>query len=163
MGGLIALRYTEYSDKKPEKLILSSPAVGKLYTPFQKILLNTIGLIGALTIKNGIDPKDLCHDDKAIKEYLEDPLVHNKIAFRTAKQLFAEAEIALKEAENIDLPVLLQYGEIDKVISVENCNELAEKLRTLVIQKHRYAKHEIFNEPKYKDKYISNILEFIEK
>ncbi|KLO22724.1 hypothetical protein X275_04925 [Marinitoga sp. 1197] len=161
MGGLIALRYTEYSNKKPEKLILSSPAVGKLYTAFHKILLSTIGWMGKISINNGIDPKDLCHDEKAIKEYLDDPLVHNKIAFKTAKQLFSEAEKALEEAENVDIPVLLQYGESDKIIKVDSCNELAKKFKTLVIQKHKYAKHEIFNEPRYKDKYISNILEFI--
>ncbi|SHE72920.1 Lysophospholipase, alpha-beta hydrolase superfamily [Marinitoga hydrogenitolerans DSM 16785] len=162
MGGLIVLRYTEYAQKKPEKLILSSPAVGKLYTSFQKILLNTLGIFGKITIKNGIDPKDLCHDDKAIKEYLDDPLVHNKIAFRTAKQLFFEAEKALEEAEKINIPVLLQFGGMDKVINIDNCEELSEKLNTVIVQKHKYAKHEVHNEPKYKDKYLLNILDFIE-
>ncbi|GAB6188394.1 alpha/beta hydrolase [Marinitoga arctica] len=163
MGGLIALRYTEYSEKKPEKLILSSPAVGKLYTPFQKFLLKTIGLIGTITINNGIDPKDLCHDDKAIKEYIEDPFVHNKISFSTAKQLFFESEKALEEAETLYIPILLQYGEIDKVVNINNCDILAQKLNNVFVQKFKYAKHEIHNEPKYKDKFINNIMNFIQQ
>lgn len=161
LGGLIALRYAEYSDKKPEKLILSSPAVGKLYTPAQKILLNTIGIFGKLTINNGIDPKDLCHDDKAIREYLEDPLVHNRIAFKTAKQLFSEAEKALNEAEKLDIPVLLQYGEMDKIVNVNGLKKLSKRLPLAYIKTHKYAKHEIHNEPKYKESFIETLFDFI--
>jgi alpha-beta hydrolase superfamily lysophospholipase len=162
LGGLIALRYTEYSDKKPEKLILSSPAVGKLYTPFQKFLSNFLGIFGSLTIGNGIDPKDLCHDDEAIKKYIDDPLVHNKISLKTAKQIFLEAEKALEESEKLNIPVLLQYGEMDNIINVAGLKSLSEKLNNAIIQKHKYAKHEVFNEPKYKEAFISNLIEFIE-
>ncbi|KAF2955982.1 alpha/beta hydrolase [Marinitoga sp. 38H-ov] len=162
LGGLIALRYSEYSNKKPKKLILSSPAVGKLYTPSQKILLMLFGFLKRLTISNGIDPKDICHDDEAIRKYIEDPLVHNKISFGSIKQLFSEAEIAIDEAENLNMPILLQYGEMDRIINVDNWKILSEKLKNAHIQKYKYAKHEVFNEPKYKEAFISNLLEFIE-
>jgi lysophospholipase len=161
LGGLIALRYAEYSDKKPEKLILSSPAVGKLYTPFQKFLASFLGSFGSLTISNGIDPKDLCHDDEAIKKYIDDPLVHNKISLKTAKQLFSEAEKALEESEKLNIPVLLQYGEMDKIINVDGLKVLSEKLPIAYIKTHKYAKHEVFNEPKYNNQFLDTLFEFI--
>ncbi|AEX84554.1 hypothetical protein XO10_00795 [Marinitoga sp. 1135] len=162
LGGLISLRYAEVSEKKPEKLILSSPAVGKLYNSFHKILLSTVGIFGSLTISNGISPSALCYSEEAVEKYINDPLVHNRISMKTAKQLFSEAEKALNSAEKLDIPVLLQYGEEDKIVNINELEKLSQKINTLYLKKHKYAKHEVFNEPKYKDKFYEAIFEFIE-
>src|SRR6056297_2896494 len=86
LGGLISTRYCELELKKPKKLILSSPAIGDIAD--KKVLLNMMSLFPTLAFPNGIPKDQISTDEKENEKYVEDPLIHDKITVRTAKQMF---------------------------------------------------------------------------
>jgi len=157
LGGLIASRFVEITDKKPQKLILSSPALGDIRQ--LDWLLNLLSLFPTLSFSNGINPYDLSTDKKVCETYKNDPLVHDKITVRTARQMFDEADIALKEIEKVDIPTLLLFGEEDKVINIEEY----KKIKNSNITKFSFpkGKHELFECIYNKHEFYNKIFEFV--
>jgi len=158
LGGLIASRFVEITEKKPQKLILSSPALGDIRQ--LSWLLTLFSIFPSLSFSNGINPYDLSTDKKACELYKKDPLVHDKITVRTARQMFDEAEIALKEIEKVDIPTLLLFGEEDKIVNIEEYKKIKNSNITKV--SFSKGKHELFECIYNKKEFYNKILEFLE-
>lgn len=159
LGGLISLRYGEMDLKKPKKLILSSPAIGNIAQ--KKLLLKIMSLFPSLSFSNGISSDEISSDYKENNKYIEDPMIHNKITIRTAKQMFDESERALKEIDKIDFPTLLLYGEEDKIINVSEYEKINNK--NIEIVNFKLGKHELMNCKYNSEKYFEKIKFFILK
>lgn len=157
LGGLISARYCELDLKTPKKLILSSPAIGDVAQ--KKFLLNIMSIFPSLSFSNGIPADQISTDEKENERYLEDPLIHDKITVRTAKQMFKEAESALNNIENIDIPTILLYGEEDKVINKFEYKKINND--NIELFSFRLGKHELINCKYNQEKYFNKIKEFI--
>lgn len=164
LGGLIALRYTQISSKKPEKLILSAPAVGNIMKKKDIFLLKLVWFFDSMVFKNGIDPRDLAYNNEEISKYINDPLVHNKITVRTAKQIYKESISALNMLKSLtDVLILLLYGSEDKIVQ-KGCEEfesISSDMSNIKVVKIIGAKHEIFRDSDYKTKFFKAIKDFI--
>jgi len=158
LGGLISTRYCELELKKPKKLILSSPAIGDIAD--KKVLLNMMSLFPTLAFPNGIPKDQISTDEKENEKYVEDPLIHDKITVRTAKQMFKEAENALEYIKDIDIPTILLYGEEDKVINKHEYKKISNQNIELV--SFRLGKHELINCKYNQEKYFNKIKDFIQ-
>lgn len=157
LGGLISSRYCEMNLKKPKKLILSSPALGNIAQ--KKILLKIMSLFPSLSFSNGIPTEEISSDEKENKRYTDDPLIHDKITVRTAKQMFEEAEKAMNQIDEITIPTILLYGEEDKVINKFEYNKIKNENVELV--NFRLGKHELINCKYNSEKYFEKIKDFI--
>jgi len=157
LGGLIASRFVEITEKKPQKLILSSPALGDIRQ--LSWLLTLFSIFPILSFSNGINPYDLSTNKKACELYKKDPLVHDKITVRTARQMFDEAEIALKEIEKVDIPTLLLFGEEDKIVNIEEYKKI--KNSNIAQVSFSKGKHELFDCSYNKNEFYNKILEFL--
>ncbi|PNR95715.1 alpha/beta fold hydrolase [Petrotoga sp. 9PWA.NaAc.5.4] len=157
LGGLIATRFVEITEKKPKKLILSSPALGNISQ--MKILLNILSIFPKLVVSNRINPYDLSTNQKSCQEYIEDPLVHDKITVQTALQMFEEAEIALREIDSINVPTILLYGEEDKVVNPYEYEKI--KNANFEVFSFSKGKHELFECIYNKEKFLNKIFEFL--
>lgn len=157
LGGLISTRYCELDLRKPKKLILSSPALGDISQ--KKILLNIMSLFPTLSFSNGISASEISSNNDEIQKYIEDPLIHDKITVRTAKQMFNEAEKTLINFDNINIPILLLYGEEDKIINKNEYKKITNNNIKLI--DFRLGKHELMNCKYNKEEYFNKIKNFI--
>jgi alpha-beta hydrolase superfamily lysophospholipase len=157
LGGLISSRYCEMDLKKPKKLILSSPALGNIAQ--KKFLLKIMSIFPSLSFSNGIPAEEISSDEKENQRYKDDPLIHDKITVRTAKQMFEEAEKALNQIDEISIPTILLYGEEDKVINKFEYNKI--KNENLELVNFRLGKHELINCKYNSEKYFEKIKDFI--
>ena len=130
-------------------LILSSPALALPLTGSQKVLLKTLSAIApGLRVPNGLKRHYLSHDRKVEEAYSEDKLVHNKITSRLLNNMLSSIEVVQRDADQIDIPVLLVFAGQDHLVDARGSDEFFSHLTDKIGTKHRYAQlyHEIFNE-----------------
>lgn len=83
-----------------------------------------------VTLSNGIDPKLLSRNPEAVKRYVEDPLVHDRISAKLGRSIFVNMGLAHEDAGRITAPpILLLVGTGDVVTPPEGSRRLFEELR----------------------------------
>jgi lysophospholipase len=163
LGGLTVIRYAETRADKIKGVVASSPALVKSpKTPgFMVALAKVLGKIApGLTLSNGIDPKLLSRNSDAVKRYIEDPLVHDRVSTRLGASIFRNMELAHKEAGRIKVPVLLLVGTGDVITPLEGSRRLFEKLKVedKGIKEFEGAYHEIFEDPEWGEEFHRTIV-----
>lgn len=152
MGGLIAISYSLRYPETLSRLILSSPGL-KTHTPPPKIK-EKLGKVLArvaptLLMSNEIDPSHVSRDPKVVKDYVSDPLVHNRVSPKFYVEFLRETARVLQEATWISIPLLLMQAGDDRLVSVGASKEFFAKTgsrkKDLKVYDGHY--HEIFNEP----------------
>jgi alpha-beta hydrolase superfamily lysophospholipase len=149
MGGLFAAHFAVTKRMPISGLILSSPALALPLTGSQKVLLKTLSAIApGLRVPNGLKRHYLSHDRKVEEAYSEDKLVHNKITSRLLNNMLSSIEVVQRDADQIDIPVLLVFAGQDHLVDARGSDEFFSHLTDKIGTKHRYAQlyHEIFNE-----------------
>lgn len=166
LGGLTVLRYAETRPRKIKGVVASSPALAKSpETPgFMVALAKILGTIApTLTLSNGIDPKFLSRNEEAVRKYIEDELVHDKISAALGKSLFGNMGKAHEEAGKIKVPILLLVGSADIITPPEGARKFFEKLNVedKTLKKFEGAYHEIFEDPEWGDEFHSTIVKWL--
>ncbi len=158
MGGLIGFRYLLEHQNHISAAVLSAPAVGIKIDPpeWQKKLVSLLELVlPEMTLNNGIDAAWLSHDPKVVEAYRNDPLVHPKISLRLFNEMDKNGKLCLERASDITLPVMMIYGEQDKIIDGDKVHTAFERLsssnkKEFVIQN---AFHEAHNESNHLEEF----------
>jgi len=168
LGGLTVIRYAQTRPDKIRGIIASSPALARSpKTPiFMVALAKILGTIAqSLTLSNGIDPNLLSRNKEAVRKYVEDELVHDKISATLGKSLFENMEKAHKEAEKIKVPILILIGTEDIITPPEGARKLFEKLTVedKTLKEFKGAYHEIFEDPEWGDEFHKTIIEWLRK
>ncbi len=167
LGGLIAARYVEEYPNSLKGVVLSSGAfVSDNVSSILKLLVNilsSISVFSKITFSNGIDPSTLSRNEKIVRDYQEDPLVHNKITARLASEIFKNVSIVFEKANDFSLLVLFVAGEADEVVPPRGTKKLflqvASKDKKMEIFKGAY--HEIFCDPEHQQRFRRTIVEWI--
>lgn len=167
LGGLIAIRYTQEFMKKLESLVVSSPALYLKPSLTQKLLMNIFTVIYPfLTVRNGIDPKFLSRNKKAVEKYINDELVHDKISVKLGKSLLNNIQLAHEKAKFITIPTLILVGTEDKVTPPIGSYSFFEKLGTpedqKLLKKFEGAFHEIFEDQEHHRDFYQQIFDWFE-
>jgi len=115
------------------------------------------------TMSNGIDPNLLSRNPGAVKRYIEDPLVHDRISAKLGRSIFLNMERAMLEAERIKVPVLLLVGTADVITPPEGSRGLFEKLKVKdkTLREFEGAYHEIFEDPEWADEFHRAVVEWV--
>lgn len=151
MGGLITLRYLqEYRPPLRGAIVMSPWLRTAVAVPGWKLVLARVldRLLPALPIPAGIPVEELCGDAGVVAAYRADPLVHGSITPR----LFIEAgnamELAFLHHDRIETPILLLYGEEDRIVDPARIAELGVALEgDATVHGFAGLRHELFNEP----------------
>ncbi|MCO5108666.1 MAG: lysophospholipase [Burkholderiaceae bacterium] len=149
LGGLVALTYALRHPGRVAGLVLSSPALAPGLSAFQKALLALMSRLAPdVAVNNGLDPTKLSHDPAAVRAYLDDPLVHDRISARLARFIVDGAREALDRAPTLAVPTLLIYAGDDRLVDPEGSREFARRApRSLLVAREYPALwHEILNE-----------------
>lgn len=151
LGGIQALYYGLSRKPDIQGVIVTSPG---LHTALeqQRIKVLMAKLFGALmpktSIASGLDPNGISRDQKVVKTYVDDPLVHNKISFGFGKIMIEAIAWVLSNASSFPLPLLLMHGKSDAIAFPSSSTDFSASLSencTLVLWDDAY--HELHNEP----------------
>ena len=151
MGGNIVANYLlQKVTTELAGAILSSSFLKLAFEPPSwKLKLGQImaSLWPAFTQSNELDPSDLSTDPGVGKDYLADPLVHNKISAGLFFALLESGSWALNNVHLLKLPVLVMHGTSDPITSSGGSEKFAGKAGSLATLKlWEGMKHEIHNE-----------------
>jgi acylglycerol lipase len=153
VGGTIATAYTSDHQQDLSGLILSAPTIipGASVNSFSII---SARILSVLLPRMGVSPIDasaISRDIGIVEAYRHDPLVyHGKIRARLGAELVNTMQRVLPlKMGQIDLPVLVMYGTIDRLSNTEGSpllyKSVKSKDKTLKLYEGFY--HEIFNDP----------------
>ncbi len=167
LGGLIATHYTLAYPNDFSGLILSSAALkAKIEASPVKLALGRFfsKVLPGITMSNELDPNMISHDPEAVKKYIDDPLVHDRVSARWFTSFVAAIDQAQARAGEIRVPILVMQSGEDKLVDPDGAKEFFEKVKspdkTLKYWEGFY--HEMFNEPE-KDKPYQLLREWLEK
>jgi alpha-beta hydrolase superfamily lysophospholipase len=158
LGGLVAARFAaEGLAKAPapwwralDGLVLSSPALQIGMTGAQRTLLAMLGSIAPrLALNNGLQPAWISRDPAVVKAYVDDPLVHDRIAPRLVRFMLDGGELVRQRAPSWTLPTLLLWAGADRCVLPSGSAAFAAAAPPAVLTAHELPSlfHEIFNEP----------------
>jgi acylglycerol lipase len=150
MGGSIVLNYGLRMKPQLQGVVATSPGL-KTGTEPSKMLLAAGKILYAIVpsfgLNNGLDRNNLSHDLDNIAKYNIDPLVHPTISARFALDFMESGVWALEHASEFSLPLLIQIGEKDHLVSVPAAREFAQKAPNCTFKEWPGLFHETHNEP----------------
>ncbi|MFW9852453.1 MAG: alpha/beta hydrolase [Candidatus Thorarchaeota archaeon] len=166
MGSLIGQRYAIKYQKELKGLVLSGSGTRVPLPKPLELLARVMGVIWPTFMgPAGIIPEELSSDPDSVKDYTNDPLINYKKATTSYGLAFIKHYPEIKnKIETIKIPVLIQKGELDKlVIGIE---ELIEDLKNakLTVKIYPGGWHEMYTETKEKrEKAFSDLVQWMNK
>lgn len=103
-----------------------------------------------LTLSNGLDATALSHDDAAVRAYIQDPLVHDRVTARFSTEFFVAMERCLSRAAELKVPLLVFHGGEDRLTDRKGSETLFARASTPAAKKELHIfpglYHETMNE-----------------
>ncbi len=153
MGGLFATHFVLAGLSPVRGLILSSPALTVKVSPFQRILFElSKRLIPHLGVGHGTRGIYLSHDIEVVREYQNDPLVHNRISASLFAGMLNSMAFVRTHAKQLRVPLLLLVADDDVVVDPQGSRDFLAQvnhhLNAASVSSHFYAGfyHEVMNE-----------------
>jgi alpha-beta hydrolase superfamily lysophospholipase len=165
LGGGIVLQYILHKNPEIKGAIVTSPWLRLSFEPDKiKLFIARImkSLLPSLIQPSGLVVNHISRDQKVVKEYLSDPLNHNKISVALFQSAVKAAEYSLKHAGELKIPCLIMHGSDDQITSPQGSSDFASKTKLAELKIWNGGYHELHNEP-FKDDVFSYILKWIEK
>ncbi len=167
MGGVISMLYALRSQEKLAGLILSSPGlVPTVDAPKYKVALASLlsKYFPSLLVSNELDANYISHDREVVAEYLNDPLVHDRISARWYTEFIQNAKECLNRAGEITIPLFVFHGTDDRLVdfsgSIQVFDAASSRDKTKLLLEGLY--HETMNEVEYeREKVLSAIAKWI--
>ena len=158
MGGLVAARFVAGGAgpggaawaRPVDALVLSSPALDPGMSIPQKLLLACLGrLAPKLAVSNGLKPEWISRDAQVVRDYVADPLVHDRVTPRLVRFIVDGGNVVAERAADWRLPTLLLYAGSDRCVAPAGSAGFAASAPQAVVAVHEFRPlyHEIFNEP----------------
>jgi len=159
MGGLVAARMVAagLDTAKPPKwhravdaLVLSSPALDAGLGGAQKLLLKVLGAVAPnAAIGNGLKPEWISRDPAVVATYVDDPLVHDRVAPKLVRFIVDGGAFVRAHAAQWRVPTLLIYAGSDRCVAPAGSAAFAAAAPADVVSAQAFPAlyHEIFNEP----------------
>jgi alpha-beta hydrolase superfamily lysophospholipase len=167
MGGAIACRYgLTYQDDLSALILSSAGLISGVDISSAKLAVARIlsKIAPGITMSNGIDVRDISHDEDIIAAYVNDPLNHDRISARWGMEFLENGKICLERASELKLPLLLFHGCGDKMCKLEGSqivyDRAESKDKTLEVFPDLY--HESMNEtPQERAKVLNVVAKWI--
>ncbi len=169
MGGVIAFQYALKYPRDISGLILSSAGLipaGEL-PAWKKMLAGVLSrLAPSLVMSNGLNSSDLSHDQAVVDNYVNDPLVHDRISSRWVVEFIRAGADSLSRAAELSMPLLIIHGADDKIVDFRGSKEVMDHASSMDKEFYLFEGlyHETMNEfSPEKEKVVNSIREWIVK
>ncbi|MBI5894921.1 MAG: lysophospholipase [Desulfobacterales bacterium] len=130
LGGLIAELYALNYPEDLTALMLSAPALmPSVEVPMWKKAMGKLvsKLFPRMTVSNEIDPKYISTERAVVQAYLDDPLVHDRVSTKFYQEYLNAADVAIKRAKELRMPLLLIHGTADKMVSIDSSRHIFQE------------------------------------
>jgi len=151
LGGILVLNYALRRQPESAGVIATGPALRTaLEQQTAKLaLVRVLGrILPTITLPSGLNPQDLSRDTEVVRDYVNDPLVHDRLSLGAARGLLQPIRWAFEHASEFSVPLLLMHGRADRLAFAQGSQEFADLMQgncTLKLWDGLY--HEIHNEP----------------
>jgi alpha-beta hydrolase superfamily lysophospholipase len=146
LGGLKALLYATSGRPPPDLLVLSSPAIENTLPKGKQLMARALARIAPrLTLKNPVDPDQLCCDPTVGERYVADPLVVEESTIGFGVAAFEAFERVPAAMGALALPTLVTHGADDRIVAPSVSEPLGD-LATVERVVYPGFRHEPFNE-----------------
>jgi len=167
MGGLTAIRYAETFPEKIKSIIVSAPelAYDNRISPFLIKASKFLSfIIPGITTNNRINPKELSRNENAVKKYVNDPLIHDRITLSLNRSITNNMKKAYQETDKITCPILILAGTQDKIVPIKRTKDFFKKLKTKEknLIEFKGGFHEVFEDPTWGTSFHNSILNWID-
>lgn len=149
MGSIIAMEYVSKYGAGLSGCVLSgtgaaSPLSEKKILAAVTALLST--LLPRVRIKFPLPPEFISRDPEVVAAYKADPLVHDRLSFRLAREMALALKAGVLGIQSQDIPILIQCGSEDE--SFIRRRELFAGLKSAdkTLKMYPGLKHEVYNE-----------------
>jgi acylglycerol lipase len=117
LGGLVSLGYVLDGRSRPDRLVLSAPALSAAIPAWQRALVGVLGRVApGMAIPNRLDGSVLSSDPAVGVDYFADPLnVHHSTA-RFGVLAFAEQRRVSAALDRLTIPTLVIHGGDDRLV-----------------------------------------------
>jgi alpha-beta hydrolase superfamily lysophospholipase len=163
MGGLVVATFARERSPSVCGVVLSGAA---LAVPEGNSRIRIARLIRAvlprLRLSAGLDLAGLSTDPRVLAAYLADPLVERKMTASLAVELLGAVARTGPGGADVALPLLVLHGGDDSICASEGSERFAAAARTARLIRYRGLRHEIFNEPSFRD-VLADVASFFEE
>lgn len=154
MGGNVAINYALRRSSSLSGLIITSPFLKLAFDPPKwKMILGKLlaQWMPKLTMNSGLDSNFLSRDPEEVKQYNDDPMIHDKISAAYSLEMMEHGQWAIDHADQLKLPVFLAHGQQDQITSCSASRQFAINAGSLVqFEMFHEAFHEIHNDLDYR-------------
>lgn len=152
LGGLLTLSYAVTHNADVKGLIVSSPGLRTaIHEQKAKLILAKIlgSLAPTVTLASELDTSALSRDPQVVKDYVNDPLVHDKITTGFGKAGLVVTDLVFQNASKLAVPLLLAYCSGDQIAFPRGSEEFARLAPQGLVTLKRFEGlyHEPHNEP----------------
>lgn len=131
----------------------------------QKVLVGILkNLFPNLTVANALDTTQLSRDEQIVKDYVNDPLVHDQASVALGAFLIQGAEYVMTHAAEWTLPLYLAHGDADRICPYNGSKNFMSRLMPgapVTFKTVEGAYHETHNEPG-KEGFIAERLDWLD-
>ena len=163
-GGNLVINYSFQKNQKINGIIATSPCIKPAIRPSRiKLFMGKLfqKLIPSLRLSSGIKLNGISKNLQVIKDYINDPLNHNKVSIQLGLDIVSSGIYALENSQYITVPMLVFHGKNDELTSYSASKKLVENSGpNIKFIGFNDAYHEIHNEPE-KDELLINIFNWI--
>jgi alpha-beta hydrolase superfamily lysophospholipase len=166
LGGLIVAAYLQQlqpGPKYPEKVFLSSPAVGapgvmgSVYFAAPKLLFEGLSKLPTIPISGVLNLRKLSHDSRVYESYIKDEFTHTKIHTRTFFEILKAAREVFTRPLRAECPLYCSIGTGDAIVHPKLMIEYFTNVeKSAQLKTFEGAYHELHNEvDKFKKPYLN--------
>ncbi|NLG83807.1 MAG: alpha/beta hydrolase, partial [Firmicutes bacterium] len=160
MGGNLVLNFALRRKPALAGVIASSPWLRLAYEPRPLDLLLARALrrlYPSFTKSNGLPAAYLSHDERVAKDYLDDPLVHDRVSVRLYLAMKEAGEWAVAHAPEFPLPLLLMHGDGDRITSFAASAEFSRRMA----REHTFKQWSGFYHEPHNETGRTEVLDFV--
>jgi alpha-beta hydrolase superfamily lysophospholipase len=151
MGGLALMEYViHFPDAPIDGIVATSPLLSEPNVPpIMNLLAKVLAQVAPrLGINPGTDSSTITRDTSGVEDYDNDPLVHTRATPRFAMEMEVARQFVIKNADAIQHPFLLLYGDADGLVPPNVSRDIFKTVGSIDKTRHEYAGgyHELFND-----------------
>ncbi len=152
LGGLLSLSYGLSRKVNVHGMIVSSPGL-RTAIHEQKSKLILAKLLGSIaptiTLASELATEHLSRDPHVVRDYVNDPLVHDRITTGFGRAGLKATDLAFERAAQFPVPLLLVYCSADQIAFPRGSEEFARLVPQgrVTLKRYEGLYHEPHNEP----------------